>query len=153
MFYIGRGIKSQVHNIKSNQNLLLGFFRSVPQFLSKSGQVLITLKSGEPYDSWKISSLATQCGFVLKECFPFNCKLYPGYEHRRTLGRLEKLVKGENDEIAHKKPKTYIFVLKGSQEVQKPAKQDVGQKRKKSENEDEDEDEEKDDSEADDDNF
>lgn len=46
----------------------------------------MTIKAGEPYDSWKVPRLAQGTGLRLKRAFEFFPQLYDGYEHRRTLG-------------------------------------------------------------------
>ena len=54
--------------------------------LSDDGELHITLKRGEPYDSWNATTLAKLAGLRVKHCTPFEAKLFPGYAHRRTIG-------------------------------------------------------------------
>ncbi len=46
----------------------------------------------------------------MKDCIVFNHRLYPGYEHRRTLGFVEGVSKTGNSEIEGKLCKTYMLV-------------------------------------------
>ncbi|KAJ2801329.1 hypothetical protein H4R20_003717 [Coemansia guatemalensis] len=80
---------------------------AVPE--QERGQVHVTLKSGKPYDMWRITKLARQCGLVTLSAYPFRLTAYPGYEHRRTLGFKEGLSTDDNQEIRDKKPKVYVF--------------------------------------------
>ncbi|GFH11901.1 DUF2431 domain-containing protein [Haematococcus lacustris] len=119
----GAGIKDQDHNILSNQRLLASFFAAArpllttpaagPLFTAKgpitppSGQVMVTLKSGLPYDEWKIVELAKAAGYFASGCLPFNHTSYPGYEHRRTIGW--DATKEKNAELEGKACRTWIF--------------------------------------------
>ncbi|OLY85318.1 25S rRNA (uridine-N(3))-methyltransferase [Smittium mucronatum] len=87
-----------------------------PVDMNVDGQVLVTLKSGEPYDSWNIRSISKKTGMSIQTTVPFIAKDYPGYEHRRTLGFKNGLSVGQNSEILKKSPKTYIFVKRISDE-------------------------------------
>ena len=121
--HAGAGIKDQDHNILSNQRLLAGFFHNAKGMLSQGseeetftprgpvtlpqGQILVTLKSGLPYDEWGIVEIASNAGLGVKSCTPFKVELYPGYEHRRTIGA--SAAAKNNVEIVEKQPKTYAF--------------------------------------------
>ncbi|KAI9299155.1 hypothetical protein K502DRAFT_322398 [Neoconidiobolus thromboides FSU 785] len=109
--HTGAGIKDQDRNILNNQKLLLGFFKSSKTLVHPyHGELHVTVKSGLPYDLWKVTSLAKEGQiWKTKQCFPFNPLLYPGYEHRRTLGFKDGLSKGDNEELVDKFPNTYIF--------------------------------------------
>ncbi|PVU99010.1 hypothetical protein BB559_001064 [Furculomyces boomerangus] len=92
------------------QNNNLSLF-SQPLKTKVDGEIHITLKSGEPYDSWNVKALSKKTGKLqIKTTVPFITKTYPGYEHRRTLGFKQGTSVGNNLEIIDKKPKTYIFV-------------------------------------------
>ncbi|KAI8578792.1 hypothetical protein K450DRAFT_245549 [Umbelopsis ramanniana AG] len=116
--HAGAGIKDQDRNVQSNQKLLKSFFVSAAPFLQSKtagdevdGEIHVTLKSGQPYDLWSIRTMAKATDLLRpKTAFPFVPSMYPGYAHRRTLGFKEGQSKRENEEIADKKPKTYIFV-------------------------------------------
>mmetsp|Transcript_73831 Transcript_73831/g.146811 ORF Transcript_73831/g.146811 Transcript_73831/m.146811 type:complete len:108 (-) Transcript_73831:117-440(-) len=56
------------------------------QLLAPGGQLHITLKRGEPYDSWSAVSIAKMCGLRVLHCSPFLPNTFPGYAHRRTIG-------------------------------------------------------------------
>jgi 25S rRNA (uracil2634-N3)-methyltransferase len=107
---VGLGIKDQDRNILANQQLILGFLHSaIPLLKHPLGEIHITVKSGAPYDDWNIKSLAKSTLFLkCKEQYPFYPSLYPGYEHRRTLGFVEGQSKRENEEL--KQCKTMVFV-------------------------------------------
>ena len=64
------------------------------------GEIHVTLKKGEPYDSWNIKRIArtAHCGIRLKTAFDFYHTMYDGYEHRRTLGGLEELLEERSDD-------------------------------------------------------
>ena len=42
--------------------------------------------AGLPYDEWGIVELAKLAGYHVLSCTEFKPELYPGYEHRRTIG-------------------------------------------------------------------
>ncbi|OMJ15830.1 25S rRNA [Smittium culicis] len=64
------------------------------------GEIHVTLKSGEPYDSWNIRSIAKKSGKIaIKTTVKFDVTEYPGYEHRRTIGFKAGLSVGENSEV------------------------------------------------------
>lgn len=83
--HTGRGIKDQDRNIRDNQLMLRGFFSSCHQF-DDQVRVIVTLATSKPYSLWGLSRLAAQEGFKVRECIPFDGSIYPGYEHRRTIG-------------------------------------------------------------------
>ncbi|OUM69188.1 hypothetical protein PIROE2DRAFT_68585 [Piromyces sp. E2] len=92
--HVGAGIKDQDRNILTNQKLLQGFFDNASELLTSrvlyndmnDGEILVTLKSGNPYDLWDIKKLAKSTGkLVTKTSYQFNPNLYPGYHHRRTI--------------------------------------------------------------------
>lgn len=121
--HAGAGIKDQDHNILSNQRLMSGFFNAARSLLSQGleataytqkgpmvlppGQILVTLKSGPPYDEWNLVELAATAGLGVKSCTEFKPDGYPGYEHRRTIGHIQD--KEGNVELEGKSPKTWSF--------------------------------------------
>jgi 25S rRNA (uracil2634-N3)-methyltransferase len=84
---------------------------------TKQGTVLITLKNSAPYTLWDIHHLATrppahpvrrragdltddkQPRYRLLRSFAFDPTMWPGYEHRRTLGFKEGVSKAANLEL------------------------------------------------------
>ncbi|KAJ1680386.1 hypothetical protein EV182_000107 [Spiromyces aspiralis] len=122
--HVGLGIKDRDRNIHSNQELLLGFFSSASGLLSPvspgdkttGGEIHVSLKSGLPYDDWGIRGLARKAGLVGKATVPFDLEWFPLYQHRRTLGFKTGLSVGENQEIAEKHPKIYMFLRSPSAE-------------------------------------
>jgi 25S rRNA (uracil2634-N3)-methyltransferase len=107
--HVGAGIKDQDENIRANQHLLLEFFNESQMKLKDNGQVIVTIKTGLPYDKWNIKLLAKSAGLKLSRSFDFHPSDFPGYAHRRTIGYVEILSAGNNQEIIKKSPKTYIF--------------------------------------------
>ncbi|CAG8545151.1 2522_t:CDS:2, partial [Dentiscutata heterogama] len=119
--HTGLGIKDQDRNIIANQLLIHSFLTSSLNFLtsrklysdSKDGEIHITMKTGVPYDHWNIRKLVKSIESLgIKESFEFDPNIYPGYEHRRTLGFKEGVSKKGNEEILEKKPRTFVIVMK-----------------------------------------
>lgn len=115
--HVGAGIKDQDENIRANQQLLMEFFNESRQKLKEKGQVIVTIKTGLPYDKWNIKILARSARLKLARSFDFHPSDFPGYAHRRTIGYVDKVSAKDNEEIIKKSPKTYIF------EVSPPEKQ------------------------------
>ena len=68
----GSGIKDQARNITANQQMLRGTFQSAQRLLAHpNGELHLTLKRGEPYDSWSAVALAKMCGLrtPLRACW------------------------------------------------------------------------------------
>ena len=109
--HVGLGIKDQSQNIAANQELIMGVFAAVWRSINpKRGQLLITLKSGEPYDLWSLPRIAQSTGILrLRNCVAFRADQYPGYVHRRTVGFDEIKCPVENEDISKSRCKTYIF--------------------------------------------
>ncbi|RKP11992.1 hypothetical protein BJ684DRAFT_12150 [Piptocephalis cylindrospora] len=120
---VGAGIKDQNRNIRANQQLITSFLTSAQPLLSeteaeKQGEIHITIKTKAPYDAWRIKALARRTEPPLKCAisFQFDCKRWPGYEHRRTLGFKEGLSHRDNVEILDKDPRTYVFTRPSEEE-------------------------------------
>lgn len=84
--HAGAGIKDQKRNVATNQSLLRATFTASVQLLAPGGQMHITLKRGQPYDSWGAVVIAKMCGLRVLSCSTFSPEAFPGYAHRRTLG-------------------------------------------------------------------
>ncbi|RMZ87006.1 hypothetical protein DV736_g5769, partial [Chaetothyriales sp. CBS 134916] len=87
------GLSTDVNRqVRSNQQLLVGFFTSAKSLLTHpheaqkrhefqegedsivpKGQILVTLFEGEPYSLWNIRDLARHCGLQVVESFKFPC--------------------------------------------------------------------------------
>ncbi|KAJ1662225.1 hypothetical protein IW140_006097 [Coemansia sp. RSA 1813] len=80
--------------------------------LNRAGQIHVSLKSGLPYSQWNMRHLAKECGFACLTSWPFDLNVFPGYQHRRTLGFKAGVSKDENAEIQSKDPRTHVFVVK-----------------------------------------
>eukprot|EP00948_MAST-09A_sp_MAST-9A-sp1_P004314 g4314.t1 len=118
--HTGCGEKDTLKNIQRHQSFLCAFLQSARKLLlrsetlsnsSLSSSVIITLKRGEPYTSWKLPSLGTRSGFRVKTALPFFPEMYPGYQHRRTLGEaFDKEAVKANQDITKKGANMYILV-------------------------------------------
>ena len=91
--------------VRANQELLVNFFKSAIPLLRSSGStpnndteeeseagsptIVVTLFTGQPYELWNVRDLARHVGLVVQRSFRFDWGVYPGYEHRRTLGNVE----------------------------------------------------------------
>jgi len=102
--------KNMALNINGNQNLLIGFFQAAIPLLREDGEIHVTIKTGQPYESWGVTRIGTKSKELRLKCaFPFNPRIYSGYTHRRTLGFEEGLSNDDNIEILKKKCRTYVF--------------------------------------------
>lgn len=106
--HTGKGVKDQARNIRDHQNLMLGFFKScedlfqgvnskwlknrsqynsleaIPLSEEGWGKVILTIFAGEPYESWRIKTLAKENGLQLQRSNRFQWEIFPGYHHKRT---------------------------------------------------------------------
>ncbi|RKP33286.1 hypothetical protein BJ085DRAFT_23300 [Dimargaris cristalligena] len=119
--HTGSGIKDVDINIHGNRSLILGFLKSAIPFLTDPelypetdlapGKIHIATKTGLPYDEWRVRDLAVSTRkLVCQTTMPFRAELFPGYEHRRTLGYKEGMSVGGNEEIQKSPAKLYVFV-------------------------------------------
>jgi hypothetical protein len=116
--HLGSGEGDKVKNRAQHRELLIGFLNSAQGLLrDDKSEIHVTLKRGDPYDSWEVGKLAGKervMGLRTKTVKDFLPAVFPGYQHRRTLG------------AAYKKPdeggpqanadiaigaRTYVFVL------------------------------------------
>lgn len=96
--------------VRVHQDLLLGFFRSARDCLAEDGEVHVALKTGEPYKSWKLPSLAKAAGLRLDRVVPFAA---PGeYRHRRTNGLQYEQGRGFGPENIQNQAQVYAFKAK-----------------------------------------
>eukprot|EP00041_Stephanoeca_diplocostata_P012970 m.220582 g.220582 ORF g.220582 m.220582 type:complete len:291 (-) comp19167_c2_seq8:2214-3086(-) len=108
--HCGMGIKDKLKNVRVNQKLIQDFLLAGKQMIHNEGELHITVKRGEPYDSWAVPKLGAQTpGLRLKNSFPFLPSKYPGYAHRRTLGFQEGISTDGNKDILKSGCKTYVF--------------------------------------------
>ena len=79
----------------------------------ESFEIHCTIKTGDPYDSWKPKTLATRTGHLTcLQTFKFCPELYPGYQHCRTIGDgKDEVVEadGWKEFLAGKPAKTFVF--------------------------------------------
>jgi 25S rRNA (uracil2634-N3)-methyltransferase len=103
---------------------------------NRGGLITVTTKGGEPYDSWRVPTIARIVNhnqlqaqhykedsagvprsswdkkfpkMQLLRRVPFFPDVYPGYSHRRTIGFKDGLSQDENQEITKSQAKTYLF--------------------------------------------
>jgi hypothetical protein len=119
--HTGCGIKDTLQNNKVHQAFLQAFFRSAAKLLRTGdretcGEIHVTLKKGEPYDSWQVPRMARVSGAELehKNGMDFYASMYSGYEHRRTLGETEGVAEGSElaNEDIRGGARTYVFRAK-----------------------------------------
>ncbi len=86
--HLGAGIKNRSKNIEAHQVLISKFFKSARKMLAvdRLGEIRVALKTGSPYDDWKIHLIGQNNQLSLKHAVPFSSKLWPGYKHCRTKG-------------------------------------------------------------------
>lgn len=111
--HTGKGVKDQERNIADHQQLVIGYFRSckklfelvnAPIIQSRTsysqgyssseevggltpegyGKIILSVFTGEPYDSWMIKSLGKDCNLSVQKSNKFQWNYYPQYHHRRT---------------------------------------------------------------------
>lgn len=63
------------------------FFRNARHLVRQLGEVHVTHKSGEPYDSWDLEHLASESSFAMFDKVPFRREDYPGYNQKRGDGK------------------------------------------------------------------
>lgn len=112
--HLGCGVKDTEENSKQHREMLQKFFLSAYSVLSKEGQVLVTIKTGEPYDGWRVPSIALETGLFEVRCsIPFSPDFFPGYEHRRTVGAPSNELEANLDIKSRKaSARTLVFVKK-----------------------------------------
>ncbi|KAJ1563855.1 hypothetical protein HK405_000517, partial [Cladochytrium tenue] len=90
---------------------------------------LLTLRAGEPYDSWDVKTLARSLGLSLHSAEPFHPAAYPGYAHRRTIGFDDRISAQNNEDITRSRCVTYVFWRRA--DAQEQATTQKGKKTKK----------------------
>jgi 25S rRNA (uracil2634-N3)-methyltransferase len=127
--HVGLGIKAQNDNIEVNQALMKAFLLSAIDVVHDAGIVCLTIKKGEPYDSWKTARIGIALpDLKLKTAVEFNPKDFPGYSHRRTSGYSPEHAADDN-EIIKGGAKTYIFGRDTSTGVSKGRGDEEGSKK------------------------
>ena len=87
--HVGGLTKDVDRQVRANQELLLGFFRSARGLVSpENGVIIMTTFVGEPYESWDVRQLARSAGFRVRRSGRWEWELFPGYRHARTMGNV-----------------------------------------------------------------
>ena len=98
--HTGCGIADTDANVQHHRAFLSSFLASLlsSPLAHPSLTLHITLKTGEPYTSWRLPTLLPRT-FPLRfrTSFPFHSRLYEGYIHRRTRGWREDDGDGEDN--------------------------------------------------------
>jgi 25S rRNA (uracil2634-N3)-methyltransferase len=123
--HVGSGIKDMARSVTQNQELLRGTFRAALPLLGAGGEVHITLKKGEPYDSWNVVAIAKMCGLCVGHCTVFAPGKYPGYAHRRSIGDEHA---GDSFAAESGSARTYAFVSASEREAAREAAAAAGSK-------------------------
>ncbi|KAJ3140082.1 hypothetical protein HK101_003563 [Irineochytrium annulatum] len=113
--HCGKGMKDRDRNVRANQELLGGFLKSAVGMLRGKGEIMVTLRSGEPYDSWQLRTIAKACGLAIKTTIPFLPEMYPNYTHRRTIGFDDSISTDHNEDILRSRCYTCIFTVGGAE--------------------------------------
>jgi len=121
--HLGCGVCDTDANIKQHQDLIREFCLSAYKVLTPNGQLLITVKNGEPYQSWQVPKLILRTNlWIVRNAFPFLPQNFPGYQHRRTLGAAAKAeeVGGpkRNADISKLGARTLVFTPKNDPDDQ-----------------------------------
>mmetsp|Transcript_19064 Transcript_19064/g.51844 ORF Transcript_19064/g.51844 Transcript_19064/m.51844 type:complete len:364 (-) Transcript_19064:77-1168(-) len=110
--HIGGGESDVEKSIGDHQRLLVSFFASAVKCLSEEegASIHVSLKSREPYKSWKIKQMAKAAcpDLELRSVVAFAPSAWPGYEHRRTVGFDARFSKRDSEELAAG-AKVYVF--------------------------------------------
>ncbi|KAL8787876.1 MAG: hypothetical protein Q9195_007569 [Heterodermia aff. obscurata] len=107
--HVGGLTKDVNRQVRYNQELLVGFFRSALPLLAPAGSIVVTIFDGEPYELWNIRDLARHVGLKVDRSFKFQASAYPGYRHARTLGNIRD---GGGWKGEERGARTYIFDAK-----------------------------------------
>lgn len=107
--HVGLGIKDQNRNVMANQDLIINFMQQSRKKLNKGGDIVISIKTGIPYDLWQMKKLARDVGLELRRSFEFLPDDYPGYAHRRTIGFDATISAPDNLEITKKPARMFIL--------------------------------------------
>ena len=91
-----------------------GVAQASPLLASLESELHVTVKTGKPYDLWRVGELAplaTQGGLRLAKVLQFHASDFDGYEHRRTIGFNEhNNARSEDvDDGGARRSVTYIF--------------------------------------------
>ncbi|KAM3446494.1 hypothetical protein MY3296_009618 [Beauveria thailandica] len=140
--------------VRYNQELLVGFFRSVlaGPLAPGGSSVVVTVFEGEPYTLWNVRDLARHVGLQADASFKFQAAAYPGYRHARTLGVVRSKKGGGGGGGAwrgeEREARSFVFVRKGDvlrkprAQQQQEQQQKAKKKRKRSGDDDDDDDDE-----------
>ncbi|KAK8145078.1 hypothetical protein G3M48_004932 [Beauveria asiatica] len=124
--------------VRYNQELLVGFFRSVlaGPLAPGGSSVVVTVFEGEPYTLWNVRDLARHVGLQADASFQFQAAAYPGYRHARTLGVVRSKKGGGGGgggawRGEEREARSFVFVRKGDVLRKPRAQQEQQQKAKK----------------------
>lgn len=79
--HLGNSVSDVDRNINQHQKLLLAFFT---QCQTLKSDVVLTLFTGEPYDSWEFKKLGRAANYVVQRSQAFISSVWEGYSHQLT---------------------------------------------------------------------
>jgi len=83
--------------------------QSARNYVHSAGAVCVTVKKGEPYDSWKVARLGLAVpGLRLKTAVEFQASSFPLFVHRRTAGERSDASEEDNGLLSGG-AKTFVF--------------------------------------------
>jgi len=103
--------------VRANQELLVGFFKSALGMLGEGGRIVVTIFEGEPYELWGIRNLARHAGLGVVRSTRFEWEKFPSYRHARTLGNVKGGGGWKGEDRA---ARMYIFGRPGEEEKTRP---------------------------------
>ncbi|KAL3643257.1 hypothetical protein CASFOL_014072 [Castilleja foliolosa] len=90
--------------LRRHRRLVSLFLKNAKQMVSENGEIHISHKTNGVHAEWKLESIASSHGLMLKEAVDFNLHHYPGYNTKRGFGG--------DDNFNCYPSKTYKFGLK-----------------------------------------
>jgi len=82
--HVGRSIQDQSKNIVANQELITGFLKSAATVCHDTSAICLTVKKGEPYDSWRVARIGIALPETrLRSAAPLNPRSELSFGYRR----------------------------------------------------------------------
>jgi len=122
--HIGCGISDTKENNRVHREMITAFFKSAHSVLADQGQVHVTVKVGEPYESWRVPALAIETGLLkVHSAVPFDPTIHDGYVHRRTVGAPARPLPANVDVDSDKTASRTLIFVKADAPSRKQQKQ------------------------------
>ncbi|XP_027171577.1 heavy metal-associated isoprenylated plant protein 41-like [Coffea eugenioides] len=94
--------------IRMHQDLIAAYFKTAKEMVQEEGEIHVTVRDDDPYNTWEVEKLAECAGLQLKDKVEFRQENYPGYHNKRG-GNINC-----NKKFPLKACYTYKFTLKVS---------------------------------------